>query len=108
MDAERRRYFGTIVEAKLTFSPSRERILGTDTATSPTAVVTSRSGKWPFRTTWAHAAFTKLSQNAFDLHLQRAVGQGSGVSAQQFSDRVSHLALRIGRCVEVGRYNCHG
>jgi hypothetical protein len=40
MDSERRKYLGTIDEAKFTTSPSRLRIRGTSTSTSPTAVVT--------------------------------------------------------------------
>ena len=63
MDAERRRYLGTMVDAKFTLPASRERILGTETATSPTAVVTRRSGKCPLRTTWA-----PLSRSSASTH----------------------------------------
>ena len=44
IDDERRRYLGMIDEAKLTGSPSFERIRGTCTLTSPMAVVKLCSG----------------------------------------------------------------
>ncbi len=49
----RRTYGGTSDERNTTGSPVRERTFGTFTDTGPTPVTTSRSGKYPFRTTAA-------------------------------------------------------